>query len=217
MKFLNKNIFLALPILIGLSALILSGTFSYFHDRAKTTGNTFIAGTWETSPKVVVNEVYYYVADDKKGVPPESKYEWIEFYNPSGTIVNLKDWEICDNHSCKQIHQNISINPNEFILVSHDSSIWAPGTGYWSIPPGTKTINLGGAIGNGLANTGDRVILKDKQGNIIDAMNYGNDTAIWNPACPGVAKGSSLTRSPNGHDTNSSSDFIENTSPTPGT
>jgi len=131
--------------------------------------------------------------------------------------VNLKDWGICDNHSCRKINPNIEINPDEFVLLSHDSSIWAPGTGYWSIPSGTKTVNLGGAIGNGLANNGDRVILKDSQGNTIDAMNYGDDTGVWSPGCPGVAKGHSLTRSPNGHDTDSPADFIDNANPNPGT
>jgi len=84
------------------------------------------------------------------------------------------------------------------------------------VPVDVEIVELGGNIGNGLSNTGDRLILKDQDGNIIDQMSYGADNSIFDPACPNVARGHSLERKSLGKDTDTNDDFIDQVSPTPG-
>jgi hypothetical protein len=74
-------------------------------------------------------------------------------------------------------------------------------------------IVLDSPIGSGLANTGDALLLKSGDG-IIDAMSYGSDSSIFD--LPAADAGKSLSRNPNGKDTNTSSDWIELDIPTPG-
>jgi hypothetical protein len=73
-----------------------------------------------------------------------------------------------------------------------------------------------GSIGNGLSNTGDRVILLDPTGKIIDALSYGDDDTVILPPCYDVPEGHSLERQPAGLDTNQAGDFADNATPSPG-
>jgi len=73
-----------------------------------------------------------------------------------------------------------------------------------------------GAIGNGLANSGDRLILKDATGQIIDAMSYGDDSSVLNPAPRAPASGYSLERQVISKRVAFPGDFAENANPSPG-
>lgn len=50
------------------------------------------------------------------------------------------------------------------------------------------------SLGNGLANTGDRLLLRGAAGEVLDALSWGDDTSVNRPACPAVAEGHSLQR-----------------------
>ena len=193
------------------SALILAtlATNSYFSDTAEIENNVFSTGYW-TRPKIVINEVYYDVSPDKGTEPGD---EWLELYNSEDYSVTLKDWTIGDNTTTRTIFANKSIPAHGFALISKDHSTWSL---YWTVPAGVEIIELGQNIGNGLSNSGDRLILKDKDGNIIDQMSYGTDNSLLNPPCPDVAEGHSLERSPVGKDTDVALDFIDQANPTPG-
>lgn len=191
-----------------------SFTGAYFSDSVSISGNTFETGSWEapapTSARVVINEVYYDVAPDK-GL--DSGDEWIELYNAGGTDISLKDWTISDNTTTVTIHADKTIVAGGFALVSKDHSPWSL---YWSVPSGVEIIELGSLIGGGLANGGDRVILKDNLGNIIDQMSWSTNRTVFDPPCPDVLEGHSLSRNPLGFDTDTAADFIDLASPTPG-
>ena len=70
-------------------------------------------------------------------------------------------------------------------------------------------INLNSSIGNGLANGGDRLILKRPDGVVVDEMNWQGDTGVWNPGAVDVAEGNVLARMPSGYDTDQPSDWQE--------
>ncbi|MFA5777084.1 MAG: lamin tail domain-containing protein, partial [Parcubacteria group bacterium] len=161
---------------------------------------------------LVVNEVYYDV-DGSHGTEPDN--EWVELYNPTSSAVNLKNWKLCDNHGCSTIStSDLDIIPaNGYAVVTKDVSTW----GHWTIPGNAVEIVLGVDIGNGLANDGDRVILRDSSDKEIDAMSYGSDATALNPACSDVAEGHSLARKPAGKDLNIKDDFENLSSPNPGT
>ena len=182
--------------------------------------NLLESGSWMAN-YLVINEVYYDVASDKGSEP---KNEWIELYNPTNQGINVKNWTITDNYATTIIHAEITIPAGGFAVVSKDASTWASGIGYWTLPSGTTKIILGQKIGDGLDNDADMLILKDKEGNIVDQMNWGTpdpnwsnyNLALWDPG-PTVAKGHSLARIIKGYDTNQASDWVELTTPNPGT
>jgi len=73
------------------------------------------------------------------------------------------------------------------------------------------------SIGNGLGNSKDKIILKNKTGTIIDAIEWGEDY-IDVPGTPAnlVQENSSLARYNNIDTNDTNNDFFESTNPTPG-
>jgi hypothetical protein len=171
---------------------------------------------------IVINEVYYDV-DSREACGPveqDPQNEWIELYNPTENWVDISGWIIEENLSSGFIPPSSLIPSGGFAIIAQDSSTWQ----FWNIPDKAIKIELGEKIGNGLANDGDRVILKDRQGNIVDQMSYEGDTNVWNPAPPlngegnpyDLPDGHSLGRDPDGFDTDKASDFKDFSYPTPG-
>lgn len=159
--------------------------------------NTITAGIWQ---KVVINKVYYDV-DSKHGA--EGDNEWIEIYNPLDTPIDISGWLIVDNHATDTIPVFNPIPAHGFAVITGNASTW----GYWDIPADVVKIVLNSDIGNGLANGGDRVILKMSNNVEIDAMSYGDDNYAFDPPCPDVAEGHILGRVPTGIDTDTANDW----------
>jgi signal peptidase len=207
--------------LLGVSLLRIKPAEAYFSDVVVMGGNTFsMASDWvsptpsptvspapsitPTPAPVVINEVYYGAT---------SSAEWVELYNAGNAPVDLKGWSIQDNTQTDVLSTiSLILLPGQFaVMVGTNNSAQV-------IAPDAIKIILGNtAVGNGLAKDGDRLILKSNLGNIIDQMNYGDDTGVWNPARAGVVAGHSLARSPKGYDTNQPSDFVDLATPNPGT
>jgi len=160
----------------------------------------------------VINEVYLDVGSGK-GTDPEN--EWVEIFNPTGLAIDISNWQICDNISCDTIPAlSPEIPSRGFAVIARDITTWAQWT---NIPAGAIKIELGSNIGNGLANAGDRVILKDNLGAEIDAMSYGTDTSKLDPAPPAPGQGYSLARIVKGWDNNVANDWVVSVTPNPGT
>lgn len=194
---------------------VLSVADSFLTDSPTPTPTTIPDNTPTPTPAadhVVINEVYYFVCTpaDKCGNNPQN--EWIELYNQSSNSLDLSGWTLTDNSSSDSIPSGTSISPHGFLIVTpevHTFDIWS------SVPLNERVI-LGGNIGNGLKDDGDRLILKDNSSSMVDAMSYGNDTSELNPAAIGVIRGHSLERKPAGFDTDAGSDFIDQSNPSPG-
>lgn len=142
-----------------------------------------------------------------------SNDEWIEIFNPTDQAVDLQDWTIEDNSGNQvTITSAITINPGEFVLISKSLDTW----NYWDEDPGAKKVSLGEPIGDGLDNDGDHLYLINPDGDLVDAVAWDNDTAVWDPAVPLVGLGSSIERLTPGFDTELVSDWEERNPPTPG-
>lgn len=196
----------------------IGGTKAYFSDVAVSTANTFTAGTWgpQIATYVVINEVYYdpdaaHIQGNPNNAPD---FEWIELYNPTGTTINLKDWKIIDGSGVEKsiTTSNRDLPGYSFVILAKASNVRT----LWGIS-NSIFIPIGENFGDGLGNAGDRVILKNNLGNIIDQMSYGTDIGIFNPSVPDAATGYSLERNPDGVDTNTAADFVDRPTPTPGT
>ncbi len=157
---------------------------------------------------ILINEMEY----DSIQPGVDSSYEWVELYNPGGAPVTINGWTLSDNGAITTI-PDLVIAPGQLVVVA------ASQTGFRSNYPDYSGLLVelpGGRIGNGLANTGDRLLLRDASGVLVDALSYGDDASVFSPPCPPVAAGHSLERFPLGQNTRQASDFQEQPNPSPG-
>jgi 5'-nucleotidase len=161
-----------------------------------------------TANHVVVSEVYYDV-DGLHGDEPA--HEWIELHNPTATPVSLEGWSIIDTSG------SIDVIPTGVVLAANGYVILAATTTlptYWTVPADVPLVNLGSALGNGLGNLGDSLILRDSATTTVDALSWGTDTSIFDPGVVDVVSGHSIARDHAGVDTDLAGDWIDREDPT---
>ena len=170
----------------------------------------------EQPTHILINEVVY------NPEQTETTNEWIELYNPTDQPIDVADWSITDNSAedflegDTQHGDGTTIIPSAgyAIITDQDTTIYET----LSIPESVIRLCVDDtSIGNGLGNTEDKLILKNSQGDIIDAIEWGEDY----PDVPGLpastySEGHSLSRTPNQDTDDTSTDFFDTTTPTPG-
>ncbi|OGM29164.1 signal peptidase I [Candidatus Woesebacteria bacterium RIFCSPHIGHO2_01_FULL_41_10] len=213
-------------IIVGL--LFIAGTGSFFNDTDSREDNTIgVATTYEPTPSpntnpppepvgsIVINEVYHSPDTAHRIDDDHFQSEWVELFNASDQAVNLNGWELDDTETAIVIG-DVTLNPNEFLIISPTTLekfllVWV------SMPATTPFYSLGGArVGNGLTANDNLVLLKNHLGEVVDTISWGTNTEGLNPAIISVAEGHSIERSPDGADTDTTADFIDQSTPTPG-
>lgn len=201
---------------------------AFFDTIANSLGNT-ISSAKIFMPKpvlpanhLVVNEVLYETVDDEDIYKQAGKNrgQWVEIYNPTSSPVDLSGWTLEENAGSKDSQKLEGIlQAGAFLLiigipVSDFKAVW--GDTYGALIIETTS----GTIGDGLDPLGDTLILKDKNGKVIDKMSWGNDISGFVPncknLCPTAPSGESLERSPLANDTDKKLDFVTRKPPTPG-
>jgi len=145
--------------------------------------------------------------------------EWIELYNPSNQSINVSGWTITDNSGEDEIESDLDhgngtmIIPPYFyaIITDHGTKAYEN----FTIPNNTISLYIDDkSIGNGLGNSGDKIILKNSQNQTIDFLEWGiNYTDISGEPANLVDENFTLSRFNNTN--NSHIDFFEGI-PTPG-
>lgn len=157
-----------------------------------------------------INEVYYDPTTDLGG---DTKGEWFELYNAGGDI-DINGWTISDNFSTKNLSTTSRIIPaGSFILIIHNEEILSS----WNVDtlkPDIVVIKLNPWFSGGLSDSGDRLVLKDANDNIVDSISWGNDKVYFD--LPDIVQGHAYNRSILGLDLDQPADFIDRTKPTPG-
>ncbi|MBI2405602.1 signal peptidase I [Candidatus Microgenomates bacterium] len=210
--------------LVILIPLIISGSFiqnshAFFSNSGSSTNNIFTAGQFPSINDIVINEVYYRIAQAHR-IGSEADSEWAELYNPTSTAVSLANWSISDNTSCDNM-PNASIPSNGFAIVSTHTE--AEFRAVWTAVPTDGSVVFivaPSSIGNGLANN-DELALRSgvcpSSGLIVDHISWGSNTNGLNPSIPAATSaGISHERDPDGIDTNTNADFVNRDPPTPG-
>ncbi|WP_337866984.1 lamin tail domain-containing protein [Ignavibacterium sp.] len=110
---------------------------------------------------VVINEIMF--------DPDVDNSEYIEFYNQSSDSINIGGWTISDENwnTYKLSSTSFSLPPKSYFLLIADSIMLSKYNLYnydYKIVVGTSSL--------GLVNTGELILLKDVQGNVIDSVYY---------------------------------------------
>lgn len=158
------------------------------------------------STHVVINEVLY----DPVGDTPDADAEWVELYNPADAEIDLGGWSLSDAAASDALPA-FRVQPRTYAVVAASNSFSAAFPGF----DGALLV-LGGRIGNALDNGGDRLVLRDPAGNVIDAVSWGTDTSAFSPSVADVPAGHSIERHTPGLDTDTAADFTDNDAPSPG-
>jgi hypothetical protein len=132
--------------------------------------------TRSVEPHVVISEV---LAD---AIGPEPAQEWIELLNDGRAPVDLDQWTLEDVGGTVLLPAH-RLEPGAFVLlVSEGYSEQAP----WDVAPqsGTAVLRLSDLGKNGLANSGEPLLLRSPQGAIVSRF----------PAAPKPKPGVSVAR-----------------------
>ena len=154
---------------------------------------------------VVINEVFY----DPDGSGDSSADEWVELYNDGLQPVALDGWSLADARAATHIAA-ATIAPDEYLVLAASDSFH---TRYPAFAGNVITV---GRIGNMLGNDGDRLSLRDATAAVIDAVSWGSDASVLDPAIVDAPAGHSIERSVPGADSDRADDFVDNESPSPG-
>lgn len=165
---------------------------------------------------LVINEIMYNPIQD------DNYYEWIEIYNPLNCSINVSNWSITDNQDTDLLEADFENGNGSTIVIPNGYAIITDhGTKIYENLTFAENITLlkvdDKSIGNGLGNTKDKLIIKNSTGYLVDAVEWGYDYNDINgtPAFVG-SEGKTLARYTNMDSDNTSIDFFESSTPTPG-
>ncbi|MBI4008659.1 lamin tail domain-containing protein [Candidatus Roizmanbacteria bacterium] len=237
---------LFLVTLLGVGFITYKVSYSFFSDTGNSNSNILAASetfptatptntptptatppvtpTFTPTPTIpianhlVINEVLYDTSSSQNidGQGGSNRGEFVEIYNPTADSVNLSGWTVEDNTSSESLSGTLS--PGNFLILTGATE--SEFESIWTVPSGVIYVQAGGGtIGNGLANGGDTVILKNS-GSEIDKMSWGTDITGFSSgctsSCPITPTGQSFERDPDGKDTDAAGDFIIRNPPIPG-
>jgi|GEM_PF-726009 len=105
----------------------------------------------------------------------------VTLYNPTDQTVNLAGWQLLDNASTRTIGSG-TIAPKSYYIFE------------WP-------------VANGLSRSGDRITLRTPQATTVDALSWGSDTSIFNPAVTTANGTTTISRKTVAADTDTAADW----------
>ncbi|WP_445666708.1 lamin tail domain-containing protein [Fodinibius sp. AD559] len=120
---------------------------------------------YEPSPvdsgDVAINEFMF--------APPANSSEYIELYNHSTKSLDLQEWTLSDNRESFEgtiSNDQFIVPPDSFVVIAPDNTIE-------SEYPNIALITMGDfpALNNG----GDKIIIRDQNGTLLDSLTYTSD------------------------------------------
>ncbi|MDZ7658602.1 lamin tail domain-containing protein [Fodinibius sp.] len=125
------------------------------------TSFTFYDPSPVDSGDIAINEFMY--------APPANSSEYIELYNHSDKSLDLQGWTLSDNRETFKG----TISNNQFIIPPDSFVVIAPDNTIESEYPNIVLLTMGDfpALNNG----GDRIIIRDQNGILLDSLQYTSD------------------------------------------
>lgn len=111
---------------------------------------------------IVINEIMY--------EPLTGQVEWIELFNPSSSMYDLKEWQLTDNSGTNTIADSpLVILPGGYLLITSDSSLM----NYFSyLKNPDELVSIAVVSSLSLNNSGETIIIEDSLMTEIDKCTY---------------------------------------------
>ena len=166
---------------------------------------TFIIAALPSFSQIKINEFM-------TGGKEDAKEEFVELYNASDSVVNLSGWKILYKSSSGKnetelfaFGKDFLLSPGEYFLVGSEEF------------PGKKN----GKLKDNLSGTSGAIGLRNNKEILTESVAYGKvgveNVFIEKAPCDAPSKGTSMSRIPDGKDTDdNSSDFAKTKVATPG-
>lgn len=161
---------------------------------------------------LTLNEILFHPAPNAEPGTLEARREWVELYNAGTVPIALEGYTLEDGEDMDPLPA-VALPSGGFLILTGDENAFLAD---YPLFAGDVWEMADGALGNGLSNAGDALILRDGMRRVVDAMSYGEDVSIFETPCPTVPAGHSLEREPAGRDTDGAGDFVERETPSPG-
>ncbi|MEZ4512730.1 MAG: lamin tail domain-containing protein [Chloroflexota bacterium] len=182
---------------------------------------------WQATPlpNLRLTEVFYDTPGD------DAQEEWVELVSWETAVYDLSDIKLGDEEKAGgsegmyRFPVGATIDPGQVIVVAQTAVGYA--TLYGVLPdyefvdshpdvPNMRRFPIWASGDLALGNGGDDVLLLDPRNQIIDALSYGDSTAVLAPAISSVLTGQSIERIPASCDSNTAADWQPQNRPTPG-
>lgn len=177
-------------------------------------GNLF----WDDEPRatatplppgrVLITEVEYDTIEPND----DSRWEWFELHNTGDNLLILDDWSLTDNLATDLL-PTLVITPGGYLVVAARTADFA--SHYPQVPAAVVQV-ADGELGNGLGNSGDALQLFDAAGRLVDALSWGSNRTVFDPAVHDVPPGHSVARWNPDSDTDTAADWADAFPPEPG-
>lgn len=106
--------------------------------------------------------------------------EWVEVVNTGTSVVSTAGWHIGDATSSDEIPA-VEVPPGSYLIIAGKTAL---------LPDSVLVVRVAdGSIGNGLNNNGDVITLSDASGTTVDAISFGANASIFEPAPPAPPAG----------------------------
>jgi hypothetical protein len=116
-------------------------------------------------PDIVINE---FICS-----PNDNQPEWVELYNRIDTLINLKNYLFGDSVAQSLLtNEDLNLNPYDYLILTENYSLFLS-----SYPEANCNI-IEPASWHILNNSGDRIILKDSLGFVMDEVSYNSGVDI---------------------------------------
>lgn len=110
----------------------------------------------EVRNDLIINEFMY--------APNSPEPEWIEIFNRSNKIIDIKNYRIADNNdTVSVVSESVLLNPGDYFVIADDSSIH----NYYNVLSGVAYKNF-----PTLNNTNDKIIILDSLNRTIDSLYF---------------------------------------------
>ncbi len=136
--------------------------------------------TVQARAEIIISEIMYDPTTEQGG---DSLIEWIELYNTGSQAVNTSGWTLTDNSATDTLgcyNTTLTncgiINATSFAIITDSDTVLYQN---FSIFTNANRIKVDdNAIGNGLSNSGDVILIRNSTGDLIDAVNYTGFTSV---------------------------------------
>ncbi|WP_185958349.1 lamin tail domain-containing protein [Fodinibius sediminis] len=123
---------------------------------------TFYRSTVADSGDIFINEFSYN--------PASGQTEYLELFNPTDHSFDLQNWTLNDNRGLEE-----PLTPHQLILPPDSFVVLAPDNTLLKSHPGIRLLSMGTRF-PALNNSGDQIVLKNKNGIRLDSLQY---TSSW--------------------------------------